>query len=153
MPFGPANVIPRLISGSPISGALLIVNDGSEEAFIRGGGCLAHWQKEARLPMNSPFVTNPTDIKPLKYMHDIDIYKFKDGTVTKVIPGQFIGCEFETNVPERNDVDGKSLYVLVYIYSYDRLNTFRPRYFAQRYDPVEHVFSAVKDEPNYESED
>jgi hypothetical protein len=49
--------------------------------------------------------------------------------------------------------EGKNLHVLGYIHFRDRLKTFRARYFAQRYDPAEGVFSAVKDEPNYEGED
>jgi hypothetical protein len=147
-PFGRTNVPPAFIHGTPILGALLIVNDGREDAFVVAGGCLAHWQKEPRLPMNSPLTRDNPDIKPLKYMDDLNIYEFKDGTVDKVAPGQFFGCKFDTNVQE-----GKNLYVLGYIHFRDRLKTFRARYFAQRYDPAEDVFSAVKDEPNYEGED
>jgi hypothetical protein len=49
--------------------------------------------------------------------------------------------------------EGKNLYVLGYVHFRDRLKTLRARYFAQRYDPTDGVFSAVKDEPNYEGED
>jgi hypothetical protein len=98
--------------------------------------------------MNSPLTRDNPDIKPLKYMDDLNIYEFKDGTVDKVAPGRFFGCKFDTNVQE-----GKNLYVLGYIHFRDRVKTFRARYFAQRYDPAEGVFSAVKDEPNYEGED
>lgn len=144
--FDRSNALPRFISGIPISGDLLIVNHGREDAFVVGGGCLAHWQKEPRLPMNSPLRPDNPDIKFLKYIDNMD--KFKDGTVYKVVPGQFFGCEFETNVQ-----DGKNFYVLGYIHFLDRLKTLRARYFARRYDPVEGVFSAVKDEPDYEGED
>jgi hypothetical protein len=128
----------------------LIVNHGREEAIVADGGCLAHWQKEARRPMHSPLRADNPDLKPLRFMDPNDIYKFKD-TINggdKVIPGQFFGCEFETVVQ-----DGKNLYVLGYVHFFDRLKTLRACYFAQRYDPAEGVFSAVKDEPNYEGED
>jgi hypothetical protein len=91
-PFERPNVPPPFIHGTPISGALLAVNDGREDAFVVGGGCLAHWQKEPRLPMNSPLRPDNPDLKPLKYMDDLNIYQFKDGPVYKVVPGQFFGC-------------------------------------------------------------
>jgi hypothetical protein len=43
--FDRTNVPPRFIHGTPISGALLAVNDGREVASVIDGGCLAHWQQ------------------------------------------------------------------------------------------------------------
>ncbi|VTZ26407.1 hypothetical protein MPC4_70101 [Methylocella tundrae] len=148
--FALTNVPPPFIHGTIISGALLGVNNGSEDAVVDSGGCLAHWQKEPWLPMNSPLRRDNPDIKPLKYMDLTDIYKFGDtiGPGDKVPPGRFFGCEFENSVQ-----DGKNLYVLGYIHFRDRLKTLRTRYFARKYDPAKGRFSAVENEPDYEGED
>jgi hypothetical protein len=133
--------------GTQIEGVAAAINYGREPAEIGINDCMFYWHK-GHLPMNRPYfgiaVTN--QIKRLDMVtRDLkEVMKTAD-------PGQIGIWTLKTKVPA--DFKTKDLYVIGYILYKDRLGTHRSVSFARKYDPALGYFAAVKDDPDYESEE
>lgn len=145
-----ANVAPPMAPKTPLSITLLINNDGGRPAIIKNTGCRDFWWAGKRLPMNTPLNVREPDVHKVRILTGPKGDEFGTEEPKTIAPGGFVGCFFDTKVPD--DTVGKDFYVLGFVHYLDGPGTFRSLLFARKYDAANGVFTAVKDEPDYDNQ-